>query len=303
MKKIFKPSIVVIAILIGFIILDTAQALIFNNNTLLGIETHCMKRKGILVDTYHCGNGKNITRFKKNNLCYTEDICSANLEVKTDQQLELEIKDNFKKILQTNKSSSSTYDYIQNDYYKRIIKLGRRAVPILVNLYEEGYFSENGLDANISMIAIEEITGCNIKEKYHLIYTIPEEFYSLWKDYNCELYSKDKEVSILLKRNTLSSTGATFIIKNNTDKDYSYGPEYRIEKEENKEWQELDTLTGNPLTWNTIISSLKGKEEKEIIIDWSLGYGELKKGNYRLVKSIYQDNLKKINVNTEFRIH
>lgn len=93
--------------------------------------------------------------------------------------------------------------------------------------------------------------------------------------------------SVLLevKEDTRTSKGATFIIKNTTVEEYAYGPTYTIEKFENQAWKEIDTLTGDPLTWNSIVYSLKPHEEKEFIIDWSLGYGELKNGTYRLVKS------------------
>ena len=88
-----------------------------------------------------------------------------------------------------------------------------------------------------------------------------------------------------VKEDTRTSKGATFIIRNTTNEEYSYGPAYTIEKYENQVWKEIDTLTGDPLTWNSIVYSLKSHEEKEFIIDWSLGYGELKSGTYRLVKS------------------
>lgn len=93
--------------------------------------------------------------------------------------------------------------------------------------------------------------------------------------------------SILMevKEDTRTSKGATFILKNTTDDEYSYGPPYTIEKFENQSWKELDTLTGEPLTWNSVIYTIKTGEEKELYIDWSLGYGELKSGTYRLVKS------------------
>ena len=99
--------------------------------------------------------------------------------------------------------------------------------------------------------------------------------------------------SILLevKEDTRTSKGATFIIKNTTNEEYSYGPPYIIEKFENKSWKELDTLTGEPLTWNSVIYTIKSGEKKELYIDWSLGYGELKSGTYRLVKN----NLRKTN--------
>lgn len=93
--------------------------------------------------------------------------------------------------------------------------------------------------------------------------------------------------SILLevKEDTRTSNGATFIIKNNTNDEYAYGEPYIIEKFENQSWKEIDTLTKEPLTWNAILYNLKPKEEREININWSYGYGNLKSGTYRLVKN------------------
>ncbi len=102
--------------------------------------------------------------------------------------------------------------------------------------------------------------------------------------------SEQKNVgSVLLevKEDTRTSKGATFIIKNNTEDDYSYGLPYSIEKFENKTWKELDTLTGEPLSWDLIVFTIKAKEEAEINIDWS-AYGELQNGTYRLVKSDFR---------------
>ena len=94
-------------------------------------------------------------------------------------------------------------------------------------------------------------------------------------------------ISLQVKEDTRTSKGATFIIKNNTEDDYSYGLPYSIEKFENKTWKELDTLTGEPLSWDLIVFTIKTKEEAEINIDWS-AYGELQNGTYRLVKSDFR---------------
>ena len=93
--------------------------------------------------------------------------------------------------------------------------------------------------------------------------------------------------SILLevKEDTRTSKGGTFIIRNTTNEEYAYGEPYTIEKFENGNWKELDTLTGDPLSWNAVLYTLKAGEEIELYIDWSLGYGELKSGTYRLVKN------------------
>ena len=88
-----------------------------------------------------------------------------------------------------------------------------------------------------------------------------------------------------VKEDTITSKGATFILENSTDEEYSYGEPYTIERYENQTWKELDTLTGSPLSWNEILYNLKANEEIEININWSYGYGELKSGTYRLVKS------------------
>ena len=79
MKKGLLVVLIVLGIWFGIVVLDTIQALVFNNNVLIGIETKCMKREGILVNTYHCGNGKNITKFKKSSSsCNTESVCDIN---------------------------------------------------------------------------------------------------------------------------------------------------------------------------------------------------------------------------------
>ncbi len=105
---------------------------------------------------------------------------------KEEKNLEVIIKENFEKMMNVHKGvSSNTYDYIQNEYDENIIKLGKDVVSTLVSMYENGEFTKNGLDANILVIAIQEITSCNIKEEYDLTYTKPEEFFTLWKDNNC----------------------------------------------------------------------------------------------------------------------
>ena len=99
--------------------------------------------------------------------------------------------------------------------------------------------------------------------------------------------SKQKNVGSVLmevKEETRSSKGAKFILKNNTEDDYSYGYAYTIEKFENKSWKKIVTMSGNPLSQDIVVFTVKSKEETEIDIDWS-AYGELENGTYRLVKN------------------
>lgn len=64
MKKILKKILIILGVIVTIIILDSIQALIFDINPIIGIETRGMKRIGILVDTHHCGNGKHDTVIK-----------------------------------------------------------------------------------------------------------------------------------------------------------------------------------------------------------------------------------------------
>lgn len=99
--------------------------------------------------------------------------------------------------------------------------------------------------------------------------------------------NKNEDISLLVKEDTITSKGATFILKNNTDEDYAYEPSYYLEKKEDNKWNEI--VLEEPLTWNSVIYTLKAREETEINIDWSItGYGELKNGAYRLVKSNFR---------------
>lgn len=123
-----------------------------------------------------------------------------------------------------------------------------------------------------------------------------------------DLESETKEVSLKVKKDTITSKGATFIMKNNSDENYDYGADWYIEIKENDNWKELETITGEPLSWNSIAYVIKPNEEKEFTIDWSYGYGELKKGNYRLLKKISKsedtpiDDFKVIKLYAEFEI-
>jgi len=64
MKKSLKIVLIIIGVIVGIILLDSIQALVFDNNPIIGIQTRNMKKVGILVDTHHCGNGKHDTVIK-----------------------------------------------------------------------------------------------------------------------------------------------------------------------------------------------------------------------------------------------
>jgi len=64
MKKNIRIILIAIGVIVGVILFDSIQALVFDNNPIIGIDSRCCKRNGILVDTYYCDNGKKNTVIK-----------------------------------------------------------------------------------------------------------------------------------------------------------------------------------------------------------------------------------------------
>lgn len=113
----------------------------------------------------------------------------------------------------------------------------------------------------------------------------------------------EASVTLTLKEGTLSNTGATFILKNNTQDYYHYGEPWYLEVYKNNTWYKLDEI--NILTFILPIYGLRPGDAKEINIDWEYGYGKLNKGIYRLVKNVSKednDEYEPINIYSEFEI-
>lgn len=113
--------------------------------------------------------------------------CTNNKEqITNEDNIEEKILENLKQIGElSDTASSNPYDYIKNENYKNIIKLGKKAVPVLEEMYNSNKLS--GVYAYISALAVQDIAGCNLYEEYDLDWSTAEEFYTLWKDNNCGL--------------------------------------------------------------------------------------------------------------------
>ena len=109
-------------------------------------------------------------------------------------------------------------------------------------------------------------------------------------------------VVLELKSSTLKKTKATFILKNNSNVNVTYGNEYKIEKKIDDNWQELE----GKLNFNLPAYNLKYMDSVELKLDWKNGYGSLDKGQYRLVKNVSIENVdgstEEFNVYGEFNI-
>ena len=114
--------------------------------------------------------------------------------------------------------------------------------------------------------------------------------------------NKSEDITFNIKKETLTKDGATFIIKNNTDKSYYYGENYTLERKESNKWTTLKLK--DDIAWIDIIYNLEEKEETEIKVTWSDIYGILSKGKYRVVKNlneVKESNTKKIYAEFEIK--
>lgn len=125
----------------------------------------------------------------------------------------------------------------------------------------------------------------------------------VWKSHD----TIEEAIVLLLKKDTLTNKGATFVMKNNsTTETYEYGNPFYLEIKRNNEWVKLETI--NDLSFTLPAFGLQPGESKEFNINWEYGYGELKSGTYRLVKDVFRsgdepiDESKKIYLYAEFTI-
>ncbi len=64
------------------------------------------------------------------------------------------------------------------------------------------------------------------------------------------------------------------------------GADYILETAAGDAWQPVETITRQPLLWNSMAYMIKKNDITEMQLGWQYGYGELKPGSYRLRKEI-----------------
>lgn len=91
-------------------------------------------------------------------------------------------------------------------------------------------------------------------------------------------------VTMKIKENTLTNTGATVIITDLSNRKNIYGTPYRIDKFEDNKWKELELVTSDTVAWTAIGYYVDEYNQLEFNINWEWLYGKLNKGKYRIVK-------------------
>ena len=103
-----------------------------------------------------------------------------------------------------------------------------------------------------------------------------------------------KNVTMNIKDNTLTKSGATIIITDNNKVKYTYAEYYKLEKRIDHIWYELEPR--GDAVFDEMGYLVDDNNELEMNIDWSKTYGNLTSGKYRIVKRIYDGEYKYFSV-------
>lgn len=93
---------------------------------------------------------------------------------------------------------------------------------------------------------------------------------------------EDSDVTLKVKEDTLTKTGATFILENNKNNAINYTIAYEIEAKRDNKWYKLGIIN----EFIEEIYEVDAKSTDQIIIDWKNSYSKLPKGEYRVIKEI-----------------
>lgn len=109
-----------------------------------------------------------------------------------------------------------------------------------------------------------------------------------------------RNISLSVKDGTLKNTGATFILKNDSNKLLKYDEVYKIEIKQNNGWYKISA----ELFFNMPLLEVRPNRSEELVVQWKHGYGKLAKGDYRIIKEVYfeKESEQKFYISSEFTI-
>lgn len=93
---------------------------------------------------------------------------------------------------------------------------------------------------------------------------------------------ENSNVTLKVRKETLTNKGATFILENNRRDIIDYTLAYEIEAKRDNKWYKLGIIN----EFIEEIYEVDAKSTDQIIVDWEKTYLKLPKGEYRLVKEI-----------------
>jgi len=93
-------------------------------------------------------------------------------------------------------------------------------------------------------------------------------------------------VTMTVKEGTVSSTGLTLTLENNSEKQCIYGEYFVLEKKLDGKWYEVPVAIEGNYGFDAIGYELNPGDRREWTVNWEWLYGSLEAGEYRIVKDI-----------------
>ncbi len=93
-------------------------------------------------------------------------------------------------------------------------------------------------------------------------------------------------LTMAVEEETVSPTGLTLTLVNNSDRQCIYGEYYVLEKKINQGWYQVPVVVEGDYGFVDIGYDLAPDVEKKWDVDWEWLYGSLDAGEYRIVKDI-----------------
>ena len=146
---------------------------------------------------------------------------------------------------------------------------------IRVEMYDSGLINENG---KIPVYIAVEISNLIIEE--------PEDI-SLDEFVNMagETYELNTLDGVTMQLEKYTSSGGDVEIRNETDKEITFGDWYEIQAEVNGKWFPLPYIIENA-TFHQVAYNAPKDETVIHEVEWDVLYGELPKGRYRIIKDM-----------------
>ena len=109
------------------------------------------------------------------------------------------------------------------------------------------------------------------------------------------------DVTLTIKDGTLTKTGVTVIVKNNSDRKVRYGASFELEIKKHGEWHKIDVYTTQWFQSSAVV--LDPGQSREMEHGFG-AYGKLRRGRYRIIKDMAYESGKyeEFNVAVEFTI-
>lgn len=210
MKKSLKIMFIIIAVVVGIIVMDTIQAIVFNNSPLLKIRenfnggsTHYID-KGLVVNHYNCTNKEKKTLFKKAKYSCPIDENKKPNEV-TENKKELLKLVHFSELESTKEDTSAEFE-------EKEIKISNISFSeIEIKPYEK----EKELDRIVKFIKKDCNIDINNKWKYYVHYVDDDEQqkwgYIVFIYYFNDVISTNRAITFSIQKNEIVKVSYSYL--------------------------------------------------------------------------------------------